>query len=100
MDVQRTDQHLRRRKRWIIVGVIGAALLGVTAIVASLDPAVPEVVRSSLWIDTVKRGAMLRQVRGIGSLVPEQIAWVSARTEGRVDRIILRPGATVAPEDV
>jgi len=46
-----------------------------------------------VWIDVVKKGQMLRQERGLGTLVPEEIRWIAARTQGRVDTIILRPGA-------
>jgi HlyD family secretion protein len=53
-----------------------------------------------VWIDTVKRGEMRREVRGIGTLVPEQISWIAARSAGRVDRIVLHPGAVVKPDDV
>src|SRR5688572_27216695 len=100
MDRPRTDQQARRRKRWIMGGVVLLGLLGITVAIARLKPAVPTVERNLVWIDTVKRGPMLRQVRGIGSLVPEDITWIAARTQGRVDRIVLRPGAKVDPDDV
>ena len=99
MDRPRTDQT-RRRKRWIVASGIALALVGVTVAVTRLKPAAPTVQRSLVWIDTVKRGEMLREVRGIGTLVPEQISWIAARSAGRIDRIVLRPGATVKPEDV
>ncbi len=100
MDRPRTDQNRRRRQRLIIASAIVLVIAGVTVAVARLKPAAPTVERSLVWIDTVKRGPMLRQVRGIGSLVPEEITWLAARTEGRVERIVLRPGAKVAPDDV
>jgi len=56
--------------------------------------------RNVVWIDTVKRGTIPRQVRGLGTLVPEEIRWLAARTQGRVERIVLRPGAVVTPKDV
>jgi HlyD family secretion protein len=56
--------------------------------------------RATVWVDAVKRGQMLRQVRGSGTLVPEDIRWISATTQGRVERILLRPGANVTPETV
>ena len=65
-----------------------------------LKPAAPSVDRAAVWIDTVKRGPMLRLVRGSGTLVPEEIRWVNTTTSGRVERIVLRPGATVAPGTV
>ena len=65
-----------------------------------LQPAAPTVEAATLWPDTVKRGPMVRQVRGLGTLVPEDIRWIPATTQGRVERIILRPGTTVQTGDV
>ncbi len=93
MDIPRKRVPNKRR---YIYGAIG--LLAVTAVVigvASLKPAAPGIDRSSVVIDSVRRGDMVIDVRGPGSLVPEQIRWVSAVTAGRVDRIDARPGATV-----
>ncbi len=100
MDQPRTDQTRRRRKRWIVVGGVLLALVGITVAISQLKPAAPTVERSLVWVDTVKRGEMLRDVRGIGTLVPEQISWIAARSAGRVDRILLHPGADVKPDDV
>jgi HlyD family secretion protein len=100
MDRPRTDQADRRRKRWTLASGIALALVGVAVAVTRLKPAAPTVERSLVWIDTVKRGEMLREVRGVGTLVPEQISWIAARSAGRIDRIVLRPGATVKPDDV
>lgn len=101
MDIQRPDQSKAKRKKRIIYGTIAAvALIGITVLLSRLKPAAPTVKRSEVWIDTVKRGQMLRQVHGIGTLVPEEIRWIAARTQGRVDKIILRPGAIVTPESV
>ncbi len=61
-----------------------------------MKPAALSVDRASVWIDTVKRGPMLRQVRGLGTLVPEDIRWIAANKEGRVEKIVVRPGAKVA----
>jgi HlyD family secretion protein len=88
MDRPRTDQTRRRRKRWIVASGIALALVGVTVAVTRLKPAAPTVQRSLVWIDTVKRGEMLREVRGIGTLVPEQISWIAARSAGRIDHRI------------
>ena len=99
MDVPRPDLLAKKRKRRFIA--ISAAALGValaTAAVSRLKPAVPSVDRSTVWIDTVKRGPMVRQVRGLGTLVPEEIRWIPANTEGRVEKIIVRPGTQVEPE--
>jgi len=83
------------RRRYIYGGVGLVAIIAVVIGVASLKPAAPSVDRSSVVIDSVRRGDMVIDVRGPGSLVPEQIRWVSAITAGRVDRIDVRPGATV-----
>ncbi|MFA5264707.1 MAG: HlyD family efflux transporter periplasmic adaptor subunit [Opitutaceae bacterium] len=101
MDIPRPSQvKARLRKRIIIAALVVLGLAGVTFAVSRLKPAAPTVERSTVWIDTVKRGPMLRQVRGLGTLVPEDIRIVTARTSGRVERIILRPGAVVTPEAV
>lgn len=100
MDLPRTDYKSRRRQRWITAAVVLTALSGVTVALSRLKPAALTVERNLVWIDTVKRGQLLRQVRGVGTLVPEQIAWIAARSAGRVDRIVLRPGAAVKPDDV
>lgn len=98
MDIARPNVAARKRKRRIII--ISAIVLGVvlaTIALSRLKPAVPSVDRSTVWIDTVKRGPMVRQVRGLGTLVPEEIRWVAANTEGRVEKILVRPGAQVEP---
>lgn len=101
MDIARPDQSKAKRKKRIIYASLGAlVLVGITVLLARLKPAAPTVERNLVWIDAVKRGQMLRQVRGLGTLVPEEIRWIAARTQGRVDQIILRPGATVTPDSV
>jgi len=84
-----------KKKRYIIGGAIVAVILVVTAALGRLEPAAPSVDRATLWIDTVRRGEMVRQVRGPGTLVPEQIFWISAVTGGRVERVYMRPPAKV-----
>jgi HlyD family secretion protein len=101
MDVPRTGIAAKKRKRRIMI--IVASLLGlivVTFAISRLKPAVPSVDRSTVWVDTVKRGPMVRQVRGLGTLVPEEIRWIAAGTEGRVEKIVLRPGAKVEPDSL
>ena len=101
MDIPRPDQTKAKRKKRILYGVITAiALVGITVLLARLKPAAPTVERNLVWVADVKRGEMLRQVRGLGPLVPAEIRWIAARTQGRVDRIILRPGAEVTTESV
>jgi HlyD family secretion protein len=102
VDIARPSTVARRKKiRQAIYGA-GALLVIVliTVGVSRLKPAAPSVDRSTVWIESVKRGSMVRQVRGSGTLVPEEIRWIPATTQGRVERILLRPGATVKPETV
>jgi HlyD family secretion protein len=101
MDVPRAGVAAKKRKRRIIT--ISAIVIGVvlaTFGLSRLKPAVPSVDRSTVWIDTVKRGPMVRQVRGLGTLVPENIRWLPANTEGRVEKIIIWPGTHVEPDSV
>ncbi len=101
MDVKREGVAEARRKKQIIWGVIGAVALGaLTLWLINLEPAAYKVERSTVYTDTVKRGEMLREVRGPGTLVPEEIRWVSARTQGRVERRVILPGAQVEPDTV
>jgi len=101
MDIPRPNAAKEKRKKRIIIACACAILLvGVTFLLSRLKPAAPTVERNLVWIDTVKRGPMVRQVRGLGTLVPEEIRWIAARTEGRVDRLVLRPGAVVSPDSV
>jgi HlyD family secretion protein len=98
MDIARPTNVRRRRIRraaYAVLGIAAAALL--TLGLSRLKPAAPSVERATVWIDTVKRGPMLRQVRGLGTLVPEDIRWIPATTMGRVERIVLRPGTAVEP---
>ena len=101
VDIARPSQAKKKRIRRILYGS-GALLviILITVGVSRLKPAAPSVERATVWIDTVKRGSMLRQVRGSGTLVPEDIRWIPATTQGRVERIILRPGAQVKPDTV
>ncbi len=102
MDVVRAPQARAkaRQRRLLFFGGVALALVLITFALSRLRPAVPVVDRTLVWIGSVERGEMLRQVRGLGTLVPEDIRWIAARTSGRVDRILLRPGALVQPENV
>src|SRR5271155_1600223 len=102
MDIQRPESVLRQKKiRRVVYGaVVIVAVAGVSVGLAHLQPAAPTVDKSTVWVDTVKRGPMVRQVRGLGTLVPEDIRWIPALTDGRVDEIVLRPGAIVKPDSV
>jgi multidrug resistance efflux pump len=83
------------RRRILYIGGACAALVIVTVGLSRLRPAAPSVERGTLWMDTVRQGPMVREVRGPGTLVPEQIRWVSAVTPGRVEKKPVQPGARV-----
>jgi HlyD family secretion protein len=102
VDNQRSPEYARRKKikRAIYAVLALAAAVGITVGVSGMKPASPSVERATVWVDTVKRGPMLRQVRGSGTLVPEETRWIPAATEGRVERIVLRAGAVVTPDSV
>ena len=101
VDIARPSQAGRKKKLRILYGGAGIlAVLLVTLGLSKLKPAAPTVERGSVWIDTVKRGPMLRQVRGLGTLVPEEIRWIPAETTGRVEKIVLRPGTPVKSDSV
>jgi len=101
MDIARPSRKKEIRRRRILYGLAGAAgLILITFFVFSLEPAVREVERSSVWIGTVARGEMLRKVRGSGTLVPEEIRWIAAETNGQVESIDVDPGADVEPETI
>lgn len=102
MDVPRQASDLRKRRiRRISYAVAGvAAILAVTLGVSRLKPAPPSVDRAAVWVDTVKQGTMLRQMRGLGTLVPVEIRWIPAATEGRVERIVVLPGSQVKANTV
>jgi HlyD family secretion protein len=96
VDVQRPDlANVKRRRRLLLGGTVTVLVAAATFGVSHLAPAAPEVDGSGLFIDTVKRGSMVRQVRGTGTLVPEVVRWIPAATEVRVERILLRPGSVV-----
>jgi HlyD family secretion protein len=101
MDIARPSNARKKRIRQITIG--GVLLLGVALVsygLSRLKPAAPTVERAVIWPDTVKRGPMTRQVRGLGTLTPEDIRWIPATTQGRVEKIILRPGTPVTKDSV
>ena len=103
MDIARPEFKEQKRRRLVISATIGlVCLVAVTAAVSRLKPAAPELERSTVWTDTVKHGVMLRQVRGLGSLVPSQefIRQIPAETEATVVRIRMLPGSKVTANDV
>jgi len=101
MDIQRPSNARAKKIRRIIYGSVAFLLIaGVTFGLSRLRPAAPTVDRATIWPDEVKRGPMLREVRGLGTLVPEDIRWIAALTDCRVDRWVLRPGAIVKPSSI
>ncbi len=101
MDIARPDLARQRRRRRLLWSALGVGLLTfVSVFLARLEPAVPSVERGTLWTNSVQRGNFLRQVRGNGTLVPEQIQFVQAETGGTVERIFIQPGAEVTADSV
>ena len=101
MDVIRPELKTRRKRRQIAWAGAGTlALVALVMILINLEAALPAAPRSSTWIGTVERGNFTREVRGPGSLVPKVIRWIPAASGGRVERIIAKPGVSVAPDTV
>lgn len=101
MDIANPAYGIRKRRRlrlMIAGGALAAAALAV--LVWRLGPALPTVDRSSLWIDTVQQGDMLREVRATGTLVPREIRWLAASTPAQVEKILVWPGTPVQPDTV
>lgn len=101
MDIARPDVKRRKQRRRIVVTTVSVLGLGLLTLgISRLKPAPPAVDRGGLIIDTVKRGEMLRQVHGNGTLVPEELLFVQAESDGRVERIFVLPGAEVHADTV
>src|SRR6266542_6569806 len=100
MDIARPDNRRKKRRRTILLVVAGTiTLVLVTVGLSRLGPALPTI-DGPAFTDTVKRGEMLCEVRGNGTLVPEEIRWITATSPGRVEKILLLPGVTVEPHTV
>jgi len=102
MDIPRQDVAAKkRRRRRAVYAAVGLATVVLTTLgVRGLTPAAPSVERATIVIDRVKRGPMVREVRGLGTLVPENTRWIPATTTGRVERIRLRPGTIVSEDTI
>ena len=102
VDIARDPAILKRKRlRQAMYGVIALLVVaGISVALARMEPAAPTVERATVLTDTVKRGSIVRQVRGLGTLVPEDTRWLPALTDGRVERILLRPGAQVKADSV
>ncbi len=101
MDIARPSNARQKRIKQAIYAGVGLLVVVLVSVgLSRLKPAAPTVERAVVWPDAVKRGPMVRQVRGLGTLTPEDIRWIPATTQGRVEKIILRPGAQVKTGDV
>ncbi|MBN1507544.1 MAG: HlyD family efflux transporter periplasmic adaptor subunit [Sedimentisphaerales bacterium] len=101
MDIPRKSAKRMKMIRRGLIGTTGLVVVAlVTVGVSRLQPAAPGVDRRTLWLDTVKRGPMLREVRGVGTLVSEDILWIPAAVKGRVTRILVEPGSVVEPNTI
>ncbi|MYD87501.1 MAG: HlyD family efflux transporter periplasmic adaptor subunit [Acidobacteria bacterium] len=101
MDISRPDLARKKKRRQALYAAAAVIVVAVVTLgVSRLEPAAPRVDRDTLYLDTVQRGPMVRQVRGTGTLVPEQIRWIPATTDGTVERIVIRPGALVVADTV
>ncbi len=98
MDIPRPPRS--KKKRYIVGAIIAVGLIAITAALGRLEPAAPSVDMATVMIDTVRRGEMVRQVRGPGTLEPEQVLYISAMTGGRVDQVFVRPPARVTANTV
>ncbi len=101
MDIQRKNVGRKKAIRWTITSIIlVGVLVGGSLALKQLKPAAPSVEMSTLYPDQVRRGPMVLDVRGLGTLVPEDTLLLTATTDGRVERILIRPGAQVQPDSV
>ena len=101
MDIARPSNAKKKRIKQAMYATVGLlAVVLVSVGLSRLKPAAPTVDRAVVWPAKVERGPMVRQVRGLGTLTPEDIRWIPATTQGRVEKIILRPGTQVKSGDV
>ena len=94
MDIVRTPPKRTRRNVMIAAGVLG--VIAITAWTLSLDPAAQTIERSAVLIDSVRRGDVVREVRGPGTLVPEHTRWITAQASARVERLHSESGNQVS----
>ena len=101
MDIQRKNVGRNKAIRWTIIGIVTVGVvLGLFFWVKGLKPAAPPAEMSALWPDTVKRGPMVREVRGLGTLVPEDTMLITANTDARIERILIKPGTPVRADSL
>jgi HlyD family secretion protein len=101
MDIKREGVTRRKRIKAVLLTAVGLAAAGaLTWRLSKLQPAAPSVERATVWVDVVKRGPMLRDVKGTGTLVPEDPLWIPAANEGQVSKIMVQSGDKVKPDTV
>jgi multidrug resistance efflux pump len=100
VDIIRDTKPQKKKKKVIWTSVVLGALAIMTVGIRSLPSAAPSVEAATVWRDTVEQGTMIRQVRGPGTLVPEQMRWITAVTAGRIEQILSLPGTEVAEQDL
>jgi HlyD family secretion protein len=101
MDIARPDQKRKKRIRLIMtIAVVAIVIVGLTVLLHGMKPAAPTMDGSTAYADSVKRGNMMIEVHGLGTLVPEDIRWIAAQSSAKIDKILIRSGATVRPDSV
>ena len=101
MDVARPDiARKNKRRRLALLSILILGIAGITFALARLGPALPKVDATAIWTNQVQRGELLIEVRGNGSLVPEQLQFVQTEVGGTVQKIRVLPGAQVEPETI
>jgi HlyD family secretion protein len=101
MDIARPTALRNKRIKQSIYGLIVLIAAGAASVgLSRMKPAAPSVDRSTVWIDTVKRGEMLRQVRGLGTLVPEEVRWIPATTDGIIEEVRAMAGDSVKADTI
>ena len=101
MDVKREGVAKRKRIKLALgLTLLAAGVAFAGYRISKLEPAAPSVEFATLWPDTVKRGPMVRDVKGIGTLVPEEIVWIPAKSEGQVEKVLRKSGELVQANTV
>jgi HlyD family secretion protein len=101
MDIPRIGYKKKKwRRNVLLLFAVAVVVAGIGIFISRLEPALPAVDRGSVWVDTVARGPLIRDVRGIGTLVPEDVRWIPARTDARVEQIVIWPGTEVKDDSI
>src|SRR5215471_21143193 len=101
MDIPRKSAAKKRRIKRILYALTAIIAVAIITVgVSKLQPAAPSVSKETLWTGTVQRGTVPRNVRGLGTLVPEEIRYVPAITPGRIEKRLVQPGAQVTANQV